>query len=212
MSPISVSDLPRAIRRPSRGLRRRLAAALIAVLGVGSSQAADDASFGNGAIAARWAFADGRLDHVVIDDKINQRQLDVTAPFVLTLADGSKLATSDLRATAAPKTLALKANPKASRFAERLKGQALQASFTDAGGRFRVDWQLVQREGSDYLREIVTVTALKQDEAIKRVDLLQSKVADAEVVGTVSGSPVVAGPTTWASSIRFPAARCTAAR
>lgn len=195
MRPVSVSDLPHALRpgRARRGLRRRLIAALIAAFGFGSSQAADVSTFGNAAIAARWTYADGKLDGVVVDDRINQRQLDITAPFALTLADGSKLAAADMRAAAAPRSVALKANPKAARLAERLKGQAVQASFTDAGGRFRVDWQLVQREGSDYLREIVTVTALKQDEAIKRVDLLQAKVPDAEVVGTVSGSPVVAG-------------------
>jgi len=107
MSSVSVSDLPPALRRSSPDLRRKWIAALIAALGIGSAQAADDASFGNNAIAARWSYADGKLASVVVDDKLNQRALEITAPFVLTLADGSKLATADMRAAAAPKTAAL---------------------------------------------------------------------------------------------------------
>jgi len=89
--------------------------------------------------------------------------------------------------------VALKADTAASREVERLPGRAVTASFGDANGRFRVDWQWVQREGSEYLREIVTVTALKQNEDISRIDLLQLMADQAEVIGTVQGSPVVAG-------------------
>ncbi len=179
------------------GLSMRALAVGLALAGLSCGAMArtsdPQASFGNDAVAANWNFVDGKLDQLVVQDKINQQRIDITAPFQLTLADGTKLLTSDMRAAKAPKVSALPVQPKAPRLADHLKGKAVEARFVDAGERFQIDWKLEQREGSDYLREIVTITALKQDEAIKRVDLLQSKVADAAVVGTVSGSPVVAG-------------------
>lgn len=150
-------------------------------------------SFGNAAMTVSWTLAEDKLTHLVVSDGINHQQFPVTAPFALTLADGSKLAVAELRVLSAPKQKALPVDPEASRRVERLPGSMVEASFGDSAGRFRIDSQWVQRQGSDYLRQIVTITALKQDESIKRVDLLQIKAADAEVVGTVPGSPVVSG-------------------
>jgi hypothetical protein len=150
-------------------------------------------SFGNAAMTVHWTLANDRLSNLAVSDRINQQQFPLTAAFALTLADGSKLAATDLRVLGAPKQVQLPVDPKASRLVERLPGSMVEASFGDSAGRFRIDSQWVQRQGSDYLREIVTITALKQDESIKRVDLLQTKAADAEVIGTVPGSPVVSG-------------------
>lgn len=157
-------------------------------------QQGDSASFGNAAISASWSLTGQKLGQMVLTDKLNHRSFKVTAPFALVMADGSTLSAADMHVLAAPKQVALHADPKASRLAARLPGQSVEASFGDAGGRFRVDWQLVQREGSDYLREVVTVTALKQDEHISKLELLQTRAPDAMVDGTVQGSPVVSGP------------------
>ncbi|KRE97882.1 enterotoxin [Frateuria sp. Soil773] len=166
---------------------------MAAATACGGALADGAASFGNAAVSVRWNAAGGHVADMVVVDGINRREIPLVAPFQLTLADGGTLKPADLQWLAPPETVALKADAGASRAAERLPGKAVRASFGDAAGRFRIDWQWVQREGSDYLREIVTVTALKQDESIKRVDLLQAKAADAEVVGTVPGSPVVSG-------------------
>jgi hypothetical protein len=130
---------------------------------------------------------------MVLTDHVNQRDIAIVSPFALTLRSGEKLDGSQLRLLAPITEVALKADTAASREVERLPGRAVTASFGDANGRFRVDWQWVQREGSEYLREIVTVTALKQNEDISRIDLLQLMADQAEVIGTVQGSPVVAG-------------------
>lgn len=150
-------------------------------------------AFGNAAMTVRWTRTGDKLTSQVVSDEINHTQFPVIAPFELTFADGSKLTTADLRLLSAPKRVKLPVDPKAARLAERLPGSAVQASFGDAAGRFRIDLQWVQRADSDYLREVVTITALKQDEHLSKVALLQAQAPDAEVVGTVQGSPVVAG-------------------
>jgi len=150
-------------------------------------------SFGNAAIGARWKVTGDHLTDMMIASHDGSQSLAIKAPFALTLADGRTISAGDMRLLAAPDEQALPVDAKASRLADRLPGQAIRASFGDADGRFRIDWQLVQREGSAYLREVVTITALKQDEHITSVSLLPADAASAAVDGTVKGSPVIAG-------------------
>ena len=148
-------------------------------------------SFGNAAIEAHWKLDGQHLVDMTVTDRVHGRTLAVHAPFALVLADGSMLKASDMNLRSKPRAVKLPVDAKASRLAGRLPGNAVEASFGDADGRFRVDWKLVQRDGSPYLREEVSISALKQDEKIAKVSLLQSQVGDAEVVGTANGSPVV---------------------
>jgi hypothetical protein len=150
-------------------------------------------TLGNAAISLQWQPSAGHLGSLSVTDRVNGRDIAVVSPFALTFRHGAKLDAAQLTLLAPPSELALEADPAASRAAERAPGHAIQASFGDADGRMRIDVRWVQREGSDYLREIVTITALKQDEDISRVDLLQLKAEHAEVIGTVQGSPVVMG-------------------
>jgi len=201
-----IIDMPNRLklRRLDRVLVRRKSFALgvvAALLGVTvaapfsfAEPARESHSFGSAAISVRWHSSDEHVDSMVLTDHVNQRDVTIVSLFALTLRSGEKLDGSQLRLLAPITEVVLKADTGASREAERLPGRAVSASFGDASGRFRVDWKWVQREGSDYLREIVTVTALKQNEDISRIDLLQLKADQAEVIGTVQGSPVVAGP------------------
>ena len=150
-------------------------------------------SFGNAAIEARWKLDGQHLVEMTVTDRVHGRTLAVPVPFGLVLADGSTIKASDLNLLSPPHAHSLPVDAKASSLVVRLPGNAVEASFGDASGRFRVDWKLVQRDGSPYLREEVSITALKQDEKIATVSLLETQVADAEVVGDVNGSPVVAG-------------------
>jgi len=150
-------------------------------------------SFGNAAIEAGWKLDGKHLVDMTVTDRVHGRTLAVPMPFALVLADGSTLKASDMRLLSPPRALSLPVDAKAAQLAARIPGKVVEASFGDANGRFRVDWRLVQRDGSPYLREEVSITALKQDEEITKVSLLETQVADAEVVGDVNGSPVVAG-------------------
>jgi len=152
-------------------------------------------SFGNAAIEARWKLDGKHLVDMTVTERVHNHTFAVPAPFALVMADGSTIKASDMNLQAVPRVVALPVDAQASRFSSRIPGNAVEASFADADGHFRVDWKLVQRDGSPYLREEVNITALKQDEKIAKVSLLQSQVDKPEVVGSVKGSPVVDGDT-----------------
>jgi hypothetical protein len=201
-----------------RSLRvTRLATSLVAVLaglGLGTVQAADSVAtgklvlepgaanfadqqgverFGNAAIEASWKLDGRHFTEFTVTDRVHGRTVQVSAPFALVRAAGSTLKASDMNLLSPPRVVQLPIDAKSARLSASIPGKAVEASFGDASGRFRVDWKLVQRDGSPYLREEVSITALKQGEKIAKVSLLASKLAGARVVGTVSGSPVVAG-------------------
>lgn len=154
----------------------------------------DVSSLGDGMLSASWRMAGGHLDDLVFTDRAGGAPFKIAAPFALVLADGKTLTPADMALAGSPGRRDLIADTSASRLAEHFAGQDATASFRDTDGRFRVDWQLQQRDGSAYVRELVTITALKQDESIAEVQLLGTvTAAGATVYGDVKGSPVVAG-------------------
>lgn len=185
------------LRHPSMRLLCTFALAAIAPSAFASVLATvdkDTASLGNEVIAASWKLSNGHLADLVIANRRDNTSLHIVTPFALVLAHGETLNASDLVLLEAPTEHALKVDANAARLADHLDGKTISASFRDAGNRFRIDWSLEQREGSAYLREHVTITALKQDEPLAQVQLLgASDAAFAIIDGDVKGSPVVSG-------------------
>ena len=59
--------------------------------------------------------------------------------------------------------------------------------------QLHVTWQVILRDGSNYVRQEVAVTAEAGDVPVREVRLVDWNLPDAHVVGTVKGSPIVAG-------------------
>lgn len=150
-------------------------------------------TFGNSLISLEWK-ANGHLSAMRVADHLNGGALTITAPFSIQLADGSVLTPQNIDPEGGLHSGALAPNVGAARLAERKPRAELEARFADKDGRFRIDWRMMQVAGAAYLRGEVTITALKQDEAIRSVDLFDAEAPGATVVGRVDGSPVVAGP------------------
>ena len=147
--------------------------------------------FGNEAVVATWKNERGTLANLVAVDERHHAQIEITDPFSVTFKDGRSLATSDFRLQGALREVALPVDAAASRLAERIPGKSVEGGFLGPRGNLRIDWKLVQRDGSDYLREVVIITALNADAPITRVSLFGANAPDAIVDGSVDGSPVV---------------------
>ncbi|WP_256094504.1 enterotoxin [Paraburkholderia nodosa] len=153
----------------------------------------DVCSFGNQAVALRWTLEDEHLTRFSLVDCARACELPIVAPFTLTFADGTTLGLAGLRVLAPVREDALAANPHASRLAERVEGQRVSITLGDAQGRLAIQWSVEQRDGARYLRMTLNVTALRLDEAIGVVSLLQARAAAAQTGSERKGTPVVAG-------------------
>ncbi|TAN08142.1 MAG: enterotoxin [Rhodanobacteraceae bacterium] len=149
------------------------------------------AEFGHAPITANWVLAGGRLSGLVVTDELHQRRIEVTDPFSLTFKDGSTLDTGDFRLQGALPPASLPVEAGAARLVEHFPGRAIEGRFLGPNGHVTVDWKLLQRDGSDYLREVVSITAIGTDADIAKVALFGADAPDAFVDGSVDGSPVV---------------------
>jgi hypothetical protein len=159
----------------------------LTVAGSGRYQVAD------AAVTARWRVQNGRLRGVEFVDRMHVRTLKLEVPFSVLTADGRVYETSNLRVQGEPKRRTLTATAGASRYAERLAGQAFDVSLVSDDGDLRLVWSVVLRDGSAYVRQRLTLTAVGRDLPIARVELFDLALPAARVEGTVKGSPAVDG-------------------
>ncbi len=126
-------------------------------------------------------------------DSISHRTiLAPQVPWSVILGDGTVLTPAAMKMTAPPKLIELAAQPDASRLSERLRGKAIAVRYDDAAGRIHAQWQIVLRDGANYVRQVLELQAKSSDVPIREVRLVDWQLPGAEVVGTVKGSPVVA--------------------
>jgi hypothetical protein len=147
----------------------------------------------DGVVEASWTIEGGHLAKVSFGDGLHHATVALPSPFAILLQDGTRYDVRNLDTEGAPRIVDLRAQPEASRFSERLAGKQIDVPLSSADGGVHVVWSAVLRDGSHYLRQTVTVAAKSRDVAITRVELLDVRLPGARVVGSVKGSPIVAG-------------------
>jgi hypothetical protein len=156
-----------------------------------SEKTAKYVDVGNAAISARVSLEKTGLLFEVRGGA--GRVVRPAAPFVVLMADGSVVRANEMRILDGPVVEDAKVSVDASRAAERIAGKVVRATLADDRNGLRAEWRLELRDGSEYVREIVTIEAPEYDEAIRRVRMVDSELPDAKVLGTVAGSPIVTG-------------------
>ena len=148
----------------------------------------------NDVISCTWEVSQGKLRPARILNKPAAASLTLQQAecFLLVLADGSVLKASDFKIAGAPRLEDLEPNGKASRLAERFAGRQITARLSALGGNLGVRWRAILRDGSNYVRQEIELRAADKAVPIKEIILLELAAPNAEVVGTVDGSPVVA--------------------
>ena len=150
-------------------------------------------SLGNDALEVEWTAESGKMKLVQFHDRLGQRSLTVPDElFVIRLKDGRELRSSEMSLASRPAVRDLDANPNASRWSEQIPGRTIVATLEAPEAHLSVVWAAVLRDGSNYLRQEITLRAVGADVPIAEVDLVDWKLPQAKVVGSVAGSPVVA--------------------
>ena len=137
--------------------------------------------------------AHGKFSGLHLQDGMGRRSLDFPEAFTLVLKNKSLIRSTAMRMSQPFATESLKPAANAQRLGDRLPGKQLCATFTTSAPKVSVRWCAVVRQGADYLRQQVKISALSQDLPIAEVRLLEFVDANAHVAGTVKGSPIVDG-------------------
>jgi len=148
----------------------------------------------NATVSLDASISGGQVDTLAFNNLIpNETTPQKMLPFVLLLGDGSVLSASKLKVVVPPKLVDLTAHSDASRLSERIPGKSVVTEFGDTGSRLHIVWQLILRDGSNYMRQEVAIAAKGNDVPIRQVRLLDWNSGNARTVGTVRGSPIVDG-------------------
>jgi hypothetical protein len=111
-------------------------------------------------------------------------------PFVLMLQDGTSIGSSQMTLTEPFSLTLIAAQPGSSRHAATLAGNQLCADFALPADSGSAHWCLISRDGTNYLRQELTLSATTKL-AIAKVILFRFHAPGATTSGTVAGSPIV---------------------
>ena|SRR5579883_802664 len=153
----------------------------------------DSYALSDDTVEAAWSLSNGHLASVSVTDKTHKTTLAITEPFALLLKDGTIYKAGDLKIDGDPRMVTLEPNPQASRYSDRLAGRQFNLPLVTNDGNLHLTWSVVLRDGSHYIRQFLTATAVAHDIPISRLQLIDIQLPDAHVIGSVKGSPIVAG-------------------
>lgn len=145
----------------------------------------------NDRVLATWSTHDDMLWPGTLEDRQSKQKIEVKGElFCIVLTDGTFIHASDFRLAGPVQTLPLPVKPGASRFSERLPGQQLVAELVSVDGNLRVTWRAVLRDGSRYVRQVLSFQAVQRAVPVNGILFLDTPLANAKPTGVVEGSPV----------------------
>jgi len=145
----------------------------------------------NDRVLATWNTHGNMLWPGTLEDRQTKQKIEMQGElFCIVLADGAFVHAADFQLVGPVQTLPLPVNPGASRFSERLPGQQLTAELVSADGKLRVTWRAVLRDGSRYVRQILSFQAVQSAVPVNGILFLDTPLANAKPTGMVEGSPV----------------------
>ena len=176
-----------------RGASATAALALAGVRDASVLSAAATLSLENEVLAATWTIDGGVFRARGISERQGGSRFAMPEQvFALTLADGSRIAATDMRILGTPATELLQPSQSA-RLAERLAGRRLTVRLEDPQRHLGVTWRAELRDGSRYLRQEITLRAQSAPVPVREIALVDLTVRGAQLTGSVKGSPVTIG-------------------
>jgi hypothetical protein len=147
----------------------------------------------NPVIGAKWSVANGCITRLVLMDRLTAKEVPIATPFAILLQNGLIYNAANMNLAGQPSRHELTPRPDASRMADRVHGEQFDLPLESADHSLKALWSVVLLDDSNYLRQILTLTAVAHDIPISRVELIDLPLPDARVSGSVAGSPIVAG-------------------
>ena len=156
-------------------------------------RAQDSGKLENRNVIWQWDLSSGRLASIFNDKASGISFTNHSECFQLVLGDDKTIKASDFKLAGAPRTEKLPAEPSSPMVARHFAGEQMVLEFSDDRDHLAATWKAILREGSTYVREELTLHATDQNVLVKEIVLFDEKIPGAKTVGTVDGSPVVAG-------------------
>jgi len=185
-----------------------LAASPLPAASVHAVREGESYSLSNEAITATWTIHHGLRWQTLTNYFTGVSVPLYDAAFTLVPKEGAVLRSNDFdfKIVGAPVIEDLRAAPAASRAADRLPGKQVRIELEHGSIGIHVTWKAMLRDDANYIREEITIHAVKQPYALAQIVLIDTALPGVEVSGHVKGSPVTAG--TWFLGFEHPLSDC----
>ena len=148
----------------------------------------------NSAISVSWQLIDGRLRPGPVVDRLSGKMISGgNELFAVVLADGRSICDSSMKLVADPRSEDLATNSASVRAANHHAGKCISAVLASTDGSLQVQWRAILRDGDNYVRQELALRARDKDVPLTEIVMLDLPAEGAQTVGSVRGSPVVAG-------------------
>ena len=152
----------------------------------------DSATLENAALRFSLGIQDARLQPQNFDNRLSRAVHPLAGElYSLEFRDGRRLAASAMRLTSPVSCNQLRAAPAAVRGAARRAGAELRATLKDERTGLLLEWRLILRDSSNYVREEIQLKPT-HDLDLGAIEMIDLNLDGASVAGTVEGSPIVA--------------------
>jgi hypothetical protein len=155
----------------------------------------------NNVLECKWMIEDGHLRPLYFRNKPPERRLGENECFELLLADGATLKASDLKVLRGPDLDTLRRDPKAQRLGARNGGKQIRVTLATSDNNLTIQWRAELRDGSNYVRQYVSLTPKKADVDLREIVLVQEPSetefgeSGMKPAGTLDGSPIAGAAT-----------------
>ena len=167
-------------------------------------------SLENSVLRVRWNATGEGVEGLDFTDLITRRTSSAQRqPFTLLLGDGSILSSSAMKVVEGAHLVELAAQPGALPISQQVAGKGVTVEFADQANKLHITWQVILRDGSNYVRQEIKVTATSADVPVREIRLVDWSIPGARVVGIAKGSPVVAD--TLFTAMEDPLSSCAVA-
>ncbi len=150
-----------------------------------------DLSQSNSRVRVAWQLTEKGMPKGVLTQIDSKESVAFTGElFTVALSDGTTLRSSEMKIVHAAQLQPLPGNATAPRRSEQSPGSELVLELEAPDKGLRATWRSILRDGSNYLREEVTLAATDRPVPLKGIVLLDLTMAGASTTGAVEGSPV----------------------
>lgn len=145
----------------------------------------------NKLFTAQWSLVQGKVAGSDLIEHPTEKQIQISRDlFILKFRDGRILRSSQMQPQGDPTIERLSAERDALKTAQHFPGQQVVLNLRDPDNKLSVTWRGILRDGSNYLRQEVSLRA-SADQSITEVELFDFSALSARVDGKVKGSPIV---------------------
>ncbi len=154
----------------------------------------DQIVLSNNILECKWTIADGHLNRPSFMGKQGPSlSLNGVGCFQLILSDWRFLRASDLKIVQGPDLSSLPPDPKAPRLGARSGGKQIRVVLASPDDNLTVQWRVELRDGSNYVRQYVSLAAREADVNIREIVLVLEE--EGRRAGTLDGSPITIADT-----------------